>query len=821
MDTLLQDIRYGVRILLKNPGFTLVAVLTLGLGVGANTAIFSIVNTVLLHPLPYRDADRLAKVVTSNRGLGTRDIGLSVPEWDDLNQRADVFEDVSVTWPASANLTGAQHPERLEMLGVSPNYFSMLGAKAELGRLFGPQDKAEGFAEAVVISDSLWQRAFGRDPSVLGRRLQLDSDPYTVVGVVEPGFRHPGRTLAGDVEVWATAGFHGNPFPTPARGLRLLPGAIGRLKDGETWKQAQEKLDNFSTRLRADYPNDYPARSQWSIELEPLKESLVGKVRPMLLVLLGAVILIILIASVNIANLLLARASSRQREMAVRQALGASRMRMIRQMLTESIILSLLAGGAGVFTAMFALNSLIRFVPAKVPRLTEVHIDWMMLLFALLVSLLTGLIFGLAPAFQSARADVIEAVREGTHGSGYSAKTSRMRSTLIISEVALAVMLMVGAGLLLRTFWGLLQEDPGFNPVHVMAANIWIPVPNDPTTDPYSKPGVITTFAQEMLRRVSVLPGIEQAAVTTDLPVTDSSFNATLTIEDHPIDSAQDLSCRRSSVSSDYFKVMQGVLISGRFFTDADTVGKDAVAIIDETFAHRFWPNQDPLGKRIRYGRNPNAQWQTIVGVVNNIKTDGLDAKKVVPHVYSAFYQVPNLRDMKVVVRTSLPASALEPQIRRAIQSVDPSLPVFQVQAMTEIIGTTLAPRRFSAELVGVFAVVALLLSSVGIYGLLAYMVGQRSHEIGIRMALGAQPFHIRKLVLSQGVVLAGIGVLVGIVFAGISAPLISSLLYGVHPIDPLVFLSVPAVLVVVALVASYVPAMRASKVDPLVTLRQ
>lgn len=821
METLLQDVRYGLRLLWKNPGFTLVAVLTLGLGVGANTAIFSIVNTVLLHPLPYRDADRLAKVITSNRGLGTRDIGLSVPEWDDLNQRTDVFEDLSVTWPASANLTGAEHPERLEMLGVSPNYFSMLGAKSELGRLFGPQDKAEGFAEAVVISDSLWQREFGRDPKVLGRRLQLDSDPYTIVGVVEPGFRHPGRTLASDVEVWATAGFHGNPFPAPARFLRVLPGAIGRLKAGETWHQAQEKLDNFSGKLRADYPNDYPALSQWSVEIEPLKESLVGNVRPMLLVLLGAVILIILIASVNIANLLLARASTRQREMAVRQALGASRIRMIRQMLTESIILSLLAGGAGVFTAMFALNSIIRFVPAKVPRLTEVHIDWVMLLFALLVSLITGVIFGLAPAFQSVKTDVIEAVREGTHGSGYSAKTSRMRSTLIISEVALAVMLMVGAGLLMRTFWGLLQEDPGFNPVHVMAANIWIPVPNNPATDPYAKPGVITTFAQEMLRRVSVLPGIEQAAITTDLPVTDSSFNSTLSIEDHPIDSVQDLGCRRSNVSADYFKVMQGLLISGRFFTDADTVGKDAVAIIDETFAHRFWPNQDPLGKRIRFGRNVNAQWQTIVGVVNNIKTDGLDAKKVVPHVYTSYFQVANLRDMKVVVRTSLPTSALEPQIRHAIQSVDPSLPVFQVQTMTEVIGRTLAPRRFSAELVGAFAVVALLLSSVGIYGLLAYMVGQRSHEIGIRMALGAQPFHIRKLVLSQGVVLAGVGVLVGILFAGITAPLISSLLYGVHPIDPLVFLSVPAVLVVVALLASYVPAMRASKVDPLVTLRQ
>jgi predicted permease len=819
METLLQDIRYGVRILIMNPGFTAVAVLTLALGIGVNTAMFSIVNTVLLRSLPYRNPDRLVKIVMSNRAIGTRDIGLSVPELDDLKSTADIFEDVSVTWPANANVTGSEHPDRLEMLGVSPNYFSMLGVKAQIGRVFGPQDQTEGFAESVVISDSVWRRSFGKDPNILGRKLQLDSDPYTVVGVLEPGFRHPGKTVATDVEVWATAGFHANPFPKPARNLRILPGAIGRLKSGLSVMQAQAKLDALANTLRHDYPNDYPARAQWSIELEPLQESLVGNVKPMLLLLMGSVVLIMLLASVNIANLLLARASGRQREMAVRQALGASRSRMFRQMLTESIVLSLTAGVAGVLTAAIALQFL-RLVPAKIPRLQEVGVDWTVMAFALLISVLTGIAFGLAPAFQSAKTDLTCAIREGAQGSGYGTKTNRLRRALIVSELALAVTLMVGAGLLLRTFWELLRQDPGFNSSRVVAASIWLPVPNNPNLDPYAKPGAQSLFVRDVLRRVSELPGINAAALTTDLPTTASSFRLILNIEDHPIQSAQDQACELTSVSSDYFKVMQTSLVSGRFFRENDDTSKERVVLVDETTARRYWSNQDVIGKRIRFGRSATAPWLSIVGVVSNMKTDGLDARKTVPHVYIPLNQAPLVRSMIAVLQTSMPVSALEPQIRREVQSVDPNLPVFNVRTMNEVIGASLSPHRFSAELVGGFAVLALLLASIGIYGLLAYMVGQRSHEIGIRMALGAHPFHIRKMVLSQGVLLAGTGVLVGLVCAGLAAPLISSQLFGIHTIDPLVFLTVPVVLIIVAMLASYIPARRASMVDPIVTLR-
>jgi predicted permease len=819
METFLQDIRYGVRILLKNPGFTAVAVLTLALGIGANTAIFSIVNTVLLRSLPYSNPDQLVKIVMSNRAIGTRDIGLSVPELDDLQSKTDIFEDVSVTWPANANVTGSEHPDRLEMLGVSPNYFSMLGVNPQIGRVFGPQDKTEGFAESVVISDSLWARSFGRDPNILGRKLQLDSDPYTIVGVLQPGFRHPGKTVATDVEVWATAGFHANPFPKPVRNQRILPGAIGRLKSGLTIMQAQAKLDALANTLRHDYPNDYPARTQWSIEVESLQESLVGNVKPMLLLLMGAVILIMLLASVNIANLLLARASGRQREMAVRQALGASSSRMFRQMLTESIVLSLIAGVAGVLTAMLALQFL-RFVPTKIPRLHEVGMDWTVMAFALFVSVLTGIAFGLAPALQSAKTDLTGAIREGAQGSGYGTKTNRLRRGLIVSELALAVTLMVGAGLLLHTFWALLRQDPGFNSSQVVAASIWLPVPNNPDLDPYAKPGAQAIFIRDVLRRLSVVPGVNAAALTTDLPTTASSFRLILNIEDHPIQSAQDQACELTSVSADYFKVMQTPLIRGRFFRDNDDATKDRVALVDETTAHRYWPNQDVVGKRIRFGRAATAPWLSIVGVVSNIKTDGLDAKKIIPHVYIPLYQAPQVRSMIAVLQTPMPPSTLEPQIRREVQSVDPNLPIFNVRTMDEVIGASLSPHRFSAELVGVFAILALLLASIGIYGLLAYMVGQRSHEIGIRMALGAHPFHIRRMVLNQGVLLAGTGVLVGLVCAGLAAPLISSQLFGIHAIDPLVFLTVPVVLIIVAMLASYIPARRASMVDPLVTLR-
>jgi len=825
MTTLFQDVRYGLRLLWKSPGFTIVAVLSLTLGVGANTAIFSIVNAVLLRSLPFSHPDRLVKIVANNRGVGARDIGLSVPEFDDLTSRAGVFDQVTATQGGPTNLTGGEHPQHLELLEVSPNYFSMLGTSAHIGRVFGPGDEAQGFAEAAVISDSLWVRQFGRDPGILGRKVQLDNDPYTIVGVLPPGFRHPGRTVATDVEVWVTAGFRGDPFPKPDRGLRFLPEAIGLLKPGISLEQAQTRLNTFTAQLRAEYPTNYPAGSDWSIEVEPLQESLVGDVRPMLLVLMGAVVLIILLASVNVANLLLARASGRQREMAVRVALGASRARMIRQLLTESMILSLLSGVAGVLTAMAALH-FVQFLPARIPRLAEVQADWTVLGFALLVSLLAGLGFGLVPVLQSSKTDLAVSIREGARGSGTSGKTNRMRGLLIASESALAVMLMVGAGLLLRTFWELLRENPGFNPSRIVAVSLYLPVPNNPDMDRYAKPEIFNPFVREAVRRVGAIPGVDLASMTTDLPVTHLAWQRPVNIEDRPDESGKGLFSEVTSVTPEYFKVLQASLVRGRYFTEDDDTGKQPVAIVDETTARTFWPDRDPIGRRlsIRGTRRSaaNLPWCTVVGVIKDIKSDGLDQSGTL-HIYSPIYQFRGTRvlSLNVTVRTSLSATSLEPQIRREIQAVDPDLPIFNVRTMNEVIDGSLASRRFSAEVVGVFAVVALLLASVGIYGLLAYMVGQRTHEIGVRMALGAMPSTIGKMIMSRGVGLTGIGVGIGLLLSGIMAPLISSLLYGVRPIDPEVFLAVPLILMVVALLASYIPARRAARVNPIVALRE
>ena len=598
MDNFLQDVRFAFRLLRKSPAFTAVAILTLALGVGANTAIFSIVNAVLLRALPFSHPDRLVKIVANNRGVGAQDIGFSVPELDDLRTRAGVFDQVSATLGGDCNLTGSERPQRLEMQIVSPNYFSMLGTSAHIGRVFGPGDDVPGFAEAIVISDSLWARGFGRDPKILGRRLQLDTDPYTIVGVLPPGFRHPGSTVATDVEVWTAAGYKAAPFPKPVRSARVAAGAIGLLKPGISREQAQSRLNAFASQLRAEYATDYPAGSDWSIEAESLQESLVGNVRPMLLVLMGAVVLIILLASVNVANLLLARASGRQREMAVRLAIGASRARMTRQLLTESMILSLVSGIVGVLTAMAALH-FVQFLPARIPRLAEVQVDWTVLGFALLVSLLAGLGFGLVPALQSSKAEIAVAIREGAQGSGTSGKTNRLRGVLIASESALAVVLMVGAGLLLRTFWGLLQENPGFNPSRIVAANLWLPIPNNPDLDRYAKPEILNSFVREAVRRVGALPGVDLASMTTDLPVTHLSVRSPINIEDRPDESRKGLFSEITGVTPEYFKVLQASLVRGRFFAEDDDTGKQPVVIVDESTARTFWPDRDPIGRRL------------------------------------------------------------------------------------------------------------------------------------------------------------------------------------------------------------------------------
>ncbi len=826
MGTLLQDIRYGLRMLFKRPTFTFVAVLTLALGVGANTAIFSIVNAVLLRSLPYRDPARLVRIFFNEPGVGLRDVRFSKPELDDLLTRADVFEDVTPIFEGSEDLTGAKQPERLEAVNGSVSYFSMLGVVPQIGRLFGPQDFAPGFAPVVVISDGLWHRAYGADPSVLGRTIRLDNDPFTIIGILPRGFRHPGPTVSGDAEVFGAGGFSGEPFPKPMRGTRILVNGIGRVKPGLTLAQAQARLTAMAAQLRQDFPADYPPPAQWTIEIQPLQETLVSHVRPMLLVLLGAVILIVFIVSLNIANLLLARASGRQQEMAVRLALGATRGRMVRQMLTESMLLSLIGGATGIATAVGTLGLILRFVPSSIPRLSEVRIDWVVLAFALLSSILTGLVFGLAPALHSARGALSSAIREGARGSGYSTKTSRLRDVLIVSEVAFALVLMVGAGLLLRTLRDLLQEDPGFNPTQLVTANIQLPNPNDPKTDPYHDIPRRAAFDRELLRRMKAIPGVELAAITSALPTTNNNPSAVggltiegLAIEDRPVESSQDLRAERIRISSDYFAVLQAPLLRGRAFTEGDEDGKPLVAVIDESTARKYWPTGDPLGRRVRFARDPTKPWTTVVGIVKDIKSDGLDIDGV-PHIYVSTYQ-DSSRRLSVVLRTSLPAHLLEPQIRHELQGIDPGLPVFGVSSMNDVLDRSLASRRFSADLVGGFAGLAVLLAAIGIYGLLAYMAGQRSREIGIRMALGAQREDILRMFLRKGCALAGVGVVAGLVVSASTASVMASLLYGVRPHDPAVFLIVPLLLFAIAVLASYLPARRATKLSPMSAFRE
>ena len=826
MTTLLQDVRYGLRMLVKRPTFTIVAVLTLALGVGANTAIFSIVNAVLLRSLPYPDPDGLVRVYFNEPGLGLRDVRFSKPEMDDLLTRSGVFEDVTPIFEGSENLTGVEQPQRVEGVNTSFTYFSMLGVTAQIGRLYGRQDFVPGVAPVVVISDGLWRRTYGADPHVIGHTIRIDGDPLTILGVLPRGFRHPGLTTSGEADVFAAFGFSGPPFPPPIRSIRRYPNGIGRLKPGVTLKQAQARLTDMAAQLRRDFPADYPPQARWTIEIQSLQETLVGKVRPMLLVLLGAVILIVFIVSLNIANLLLARASGRQQEMAVRLSLGASPGRMVRQLLTESMLLSLIGGAAGVATAVGTLRFIVRFVPPTVPRFNEIRIDLVVLAFSLLVAILTGVVFGLAPALHSARGALALAIREGGRGSSSGTRTGRLRDVLIVSELAFAVILMVGAGLLLRTLRDLLRENPGFNPAHVVTANTWLGVPNDPNTDPYrSIPGIVN-FDREVLRRMRTIPGVELAAVTSALPATNSNPNAVgglaiegFAIEDRPAESLQDLRAERIRISPDYFTVFQATLLRGRSFTEGDDDGKPLVAIIDESTARKYWPGGDPLGRRVRFGKDPATPWTTVVGIIKDIKHDGLDIDGI-PHIYVSVYQDPS-KQVNVALRTSLPATQLEPQIRREMRSIDAGVPVFNVSSMNDILDRSLASRRFSADLVGGFAGLAVLLASIGIYGLLAYLVGQRSREVGIRIALGARPGDILRMFLRKGVTLAGVGILAGLVISASTTSLMASLLYGVRPHDPAVFLLVPLFLLAVAALASYLPAHRATRVNPIAALRQ
>jgi predicted permease len=652
--------------------------------------------------------------------------------------------------------------------------------------------------------------------------MRLDNDIYTIVGVMPPGFRHPGRTLNTDVEVWIATGFNGLPFPVPAqRSLRMIPAAIGRLKPGLTLAQAQARLDAYVSQLSRQFPTEYPTASTWAVRLVPVKEDLVGPQRTELFILFGAVGFVLLIACVNIANLLLARSSGRRREIAIRLTMGASRARLARQLLTESTLLSLISGVLALVTVLLLKNAIVSLAPTDTPRLNEVDVSAGVLFFAFLISILTGVVFGLAPALQAANPNQLENLREGSRGSGTGRRHTRLSRILVVAEVALSIVLLAGAGLLLRSFWRVLEVRPGFNPSHLTTVQIWIPISNNPASDPYSVEEKRADFLLEVFRRVYALPGVEQASISGNdtLPMNSGRNYSQFSIQGRATESERGPIADIAVVDAQYFRTMEVPLITGRNFTALDTYKTQPVAVIDQTLARQYWQEKDPLGQQVKFGFGRGTQGVTIVGVVGDIKSDGFEAPSV-PHIYVALGQFAPVNAV-VFLRSRDDVEHLGEAVRREVESVDPNVPVHSLSSMDQIIARSVADRRFSLELLGVFAAVALLLAAIGIYGVMAYSFSQRAHEVGIRIALGAQRLDILRMALGEGMRIVLIGLASGLVGAAIMTRFFRSMLFGIEPGDPMTFLSVSTILAAIALFACYIPAKRATRVDPLVALRE
>ncbi|MGB6687298.1 MAG: ABC transporter permease [Terracidiphilus sp.] len=824
-ENLLFDIRYAFRMLHRSPGFSLIAIATMALGIGATTAIFSVIDATLLHPLPYPHPDELVRVEANLPGVGAHDIGISIPELRDL-QNAGIFQYVSLCFFGTNNLTGSTQPTSIVSKSVSPGYFAVLGVDAALGRTFDPHDSTPGFNMEVVISDGLWKRAFGADPHILGKSLRLDNDVYQVVGVMPASFRDQGRTSGErSTDLWAAAGFYGDPAPPPMRGTRFPFETIARLQPGLSPEAAQGRLDALVASLKKQYPADYPSQGAWTLHLTPLAETLVGNVRQSLILLFGAVGLVLLISCVNVANLLLARASARGREMAVRQALGAARTRIIRQLLTESLLLFVLGGITGFAVLFCARKFLLQFIPESLPRLNDISISWGVLAFAIVVSVAAGTIFGLAPAWLTSRLNLTETLRQEGRGSNGSRRRSGLRHVLVIGELALSLVLMVAAGLLLRSFWDLFKVQPGFNPTRVVAVETSLPNPNDPKTDIYHTATQEAVLLREVLRRNRTIPGVEETAVGDwgAVPLGHSQNDRRtipLVREGQEVRSSQPPLIDTLTVSPEYFHLLGMTLLRGRLFVDQDVEATPLIAVINQAAASTWWPNQDPVGKRVRLlGRLGRARpdWTTIVGVIADARTESL-ADAGIPQMYLDIYQRP-AKFLAFYLRGQVDPAAIAAQVRTQIQAVDAELPVFRAETLDDVLSSSLSVRRFSLEMVALFAATALLLASLGIYGTISFLVNEQSREIAIRLALGAQRRNILKMVLRQGLTLAAAGAGVGLVGALIVSRLMSGLLYGVSPYDLSTFAGVTAVLTAVAIAASYVPALRAMRLDPIATL--
>jgi putative ABC transport system permease protein len=823
-EQLWQDIRYALRTLRKSPGFTLAAIPTLALGIGANVAAFTVVHAVLLNPLPYPHPEQLVRIYDDLLGSKSRDVGMSAPELWDLRDNSGVFQEISALASTDVNLTGSDHPERIELVVTNASYFTMLGAQPQAGRVYTQNDDQPGFSEGAVLSDGFWRRTFGGDPNAIGRKIRLDNDLYTIIGVMPPGFRHPGRSLASEADVWLAAGFNAPPFPAPARrSQRIVPGAIGRLKPGLTITQAQARLNTFSARLSQQYPADYPAPAAWALRLVSVQEYLVGDMRTELFVLSGAVAFVLLIACVNLASLLLARSAARQREMTIRLALGAGGARLIRQLLAESILLSSASGAVALSAVALMKTWLLSLAPADLPRVNEIGISPGVVLFAFFVSILAGVIFGLVPALHTVRPNHVANLREGSRGSGSSKSQIRISRILVVSEIALSLVLLIGAGLLLRSFWHLLEVRPGFERHRLVTAKISLPFPNDPAADAYHMTEKRAAFYQEVLRRVSGLPGVAQAAIGSrpSLPMNSSRYQAAFVIENRAAESERAPVAEVASVSSGYFDVLKTPLKKGRVFTDADNSTGQQVAVINEAFERLYWRDGDAIGQHLKLASGElrdRVSDVTIVGVAGDIKSDGFDVASA-PYIYVAEPQAPPYGSV-VYVRTAGDPGTLGEAIRREVQAVDPTVPVFGIRTMDDIVAKNLGARRFALELLGVFAAVAVLLASIGIYGVMAYTFSRRIGEIGLRMALGAQRTDILKMVLGEGAPIVVFGVAAGLIGSAMLTRFLQTMLFDIEPTDPITFGALTIFLAAVALLACLIPAQRASRVDPLGALR-
>ena len=816
---MLEDLKHSIRALARTPGFTSAVVVTLALGIGANVAIFTVVNAVVLRPLAYADPERLVRITSELRAFGATDTGTASQEMVDYRALTDLFLDVVGLYPVNANVTGGDQAERVDLMLVSANYFSLLGTAPALGRVFGPQDDAPGIAPVVVVSDAFWRRRLGADPTVIGRTLMADGDRVEVVGVLPPEFRHPGRSLQGEVEMWSPAGFRGSPFAQPNRGRRFLEGCLARLQPGVTIEQAQTRLDAYGAHVRQQFPADYPARNGWRPRLVPLRHDVIGTATTPMLILLTGVALLLLIVCANVAHLVLARTSEREPEIAIRQALGASAGRLARQMLSESAVLAFAGGALGLLLAAWGLQLLIALAPSRVPRLSEMSIDAAAIGATLVLSCMTAVLFGLAPAVRLRRFNLNTSavLKEGGPGRSAGVQRARLRGGLVSAQVAIATILLVGAGLLIRTVGELLSVSIGFETSNLMTARIWLPLPNDAASGKYASPERRAMLGRELLARVSALPGVAHAALSTQIPM--GGFTAPPFVELE----GEDASDRRArpvihdfQVSSSYFQTLGLPVTRGRALNESDRAGSDPVVVISEAAARAHWRDRNPIGTRVRFG--DNTPWMTVVGIAGDVRHRRL-TELPQPMMYRPLEQSPTYA-LAILVRTAGAVPGLGDAIAREVGSVDADLPLYSVRTMEELIGGAVAEQRFLMRLLAAFGIAAVAIALVGIYGVMAYTVSRRTREIGIRMAIGAQREDVSRMIVRQGLRLTAGGLAVGMLSAlGLSRQ-ITSQLFGVQPADPATLASVLALMVVVSLAAAYLPARRAARVDPLMVLR-